>query len=142
MATFEELYSEMLNKSYYERVTMGKNCSEKVLYHIGRENDYDPDGLEAKAMLILMLRDVIGADGSFDEDEYDYLCEILEVGMDYDVILESMNDLDDGTRRWYKRFIAQAPQDIRYAFVALAILVCGSDGRISHEEHREIKKYL
>ena len=34
MADFDEIYEQILNASYYQRVSTGKNCAKKIKTHI------------------------------------------------------------------------------------------------------------
>ena len=142
-------YQTYLDAPYYKRVSLGKDCVEKIKDYIKSQfNDFKNSKEEdtfAIVSLIGSLRKFIGADGIFDEDEYEFLKDILESNFDYDSMLNALNNeffRDYKTTNILEALLDNAPRDVRLAFFELGLLICVADGRLTGDEQRIIEKMI
>ncbi len=144
-----ELYQQYLDLPYYRRVLIGKDCLKKIKRFLrskinGNNKIKDKDGF-ATIALIGSLRRFIGADGTFDQDEYEFLNDIFETNFDYDKMLELLNSDFFSSYKMSNSLGALldlAPNDIRISFVSLGMLICVADGMLTYEERRAIEKMM
>lgn len=143
--TLNEMYQQYLDMPYYKKVLVAKDCVEKLRKFY--EEFALKNGMEKEnAYMILLgsMRPFIGADGVFDTDEYEFICEVFESGADYDTFLNLYNDCfnDVSLTNAYRTVIQSADQEVRFAYVRLGILVCAADDTLTYKEQREIEKML
>ncbi len=140
MADFDEIYEQILNASYYQRVSTGKNCAKKIKKHVKEITNFSESRLNN--LILGSLRAVIGADDELSEDEYDYICDVLDIDMSFEQMFNFFYNMSNDDINLTKKFINALPEDERVSFIILAICICAADGEISHEEHRALKKYF
>lgn len=143
--TLNEIYQQFVDMPYYQKVLVAKNCVE-ILRKFHEKNALKYGHTKENAYMILLgsLRPFIGADGVFDTDEYAFICEVFELGVDYDTFLNLYNDIfnDVALTNAYRTVIQSADQEVRFAYVRLGILICAADDTITYKEQREIEKML
>ncbi len=145
--TLNEIYQEFLDLPYYQKVLIGQDCVatlkkffEKNMAKYGAKKKED-----AWIVLLGSLRPFIGADRVFDVDEYKFICEVFELGVDYDTFLNLYNTVafrEVSLTNMYRSIIQTAEQEVRFAYVRLGILVCAADDTLTYVEQREIEKML
>lgn len=149
MMDLGEIYQQYLDMPYFKRVYIGKNCLQTIKGFIKsrvRNNDEieNKDGVVI-VTLIGALRKFIGADGSFDQDEYEFLNDIFETNFDYDKMLDMLNSDFFKSYRTLNSLgllLDDAPDEVRQAFVLLGLLICVADGTLTYDEQRMIEKMM
>ncbi len=140
MAKLSEICKQTVSKPYAERVSIGKKALGKLTDCVEEVDDIDEEG--AKWTVLVWLRDVIGADGFFDEYEYRFLCDVFELEMEREELLEGFNSMSDEVRASWMQTIKTLSFEERMEFVRLAVCVCSADGKISRKERKFLKKYF
>ena len=145
MNELRKIYQDFLDMPYYKRVALGqdsvselKGYFEKVALKIGLKRD------NSTIVLLGSLRQFIGADGVFGQDEYDYICDVFELNFYYDAFLEMYNDLFGSYKMInnLRALMSTSPEKVRFAYARLGLLICCSDGELTVDEQKEFEKYL
>lgn len=141
----EEIYQQYLDMPYFKRVCIGQDCLQTIKRYIISQVKNNDKMEFAMITLLGTLRKFIGADGAFDQDEYEFLNDIFETHFDYDEMLELLNA---DFFRSYKIsnslgvLLECAPDEVRQAFVVLGLLICVADGTLTYDEQRIIEKMM
>ena len=143
-----ETYQMYLDAPYYRRVVLGKECVQEIMsYMVSQFKQVkNSKGQEEDASLITLigaLRRFIGADGNFNQDEYEFLNDIFETNFDYDKMLKMLNNdffRSYKTANTLGAMLDYAPDEVRYAFIRLGLLICVADGTLTVDEQRAIEK--
>ena len=145
-----ETYQMYLDAPYFRRVLLGKECVQEIKSYI-KSHFKDLENIKGKeegfatVTLIGSLRRFIGADGTFDQDEYEFLNDIFETNFDYDRMLEMLNSdffSSYKTTHTLGAMLDYSPENVRLAFVKLGLLICVADGTLTYDEQRIIEKML
>lgn len=143
MSNFREIYQQVLDAPYFTRLKVAKNDCEEIFKYLKRcDNSADSCEDKYKLMVLASLKPIIGADGVFSSDEFDFICDVFDVDFNYNKLLDFLNNISRKTELSFSDLLYVAPQNVKVAFVSLAISICAADGTITYEERREIEKYM
>lgn len=139
------LLKTCLNAPYYKKVAIGRQNIKLLADYIRSFKEspfYNANDTIANFVVLSALKPIIGADGVFDQDEYEYIRDVCDFDFDYEYVLDALNAFDSNVSRQLKNTFCYAPSDIKAAFCSLAIFICSVDGSISPEEQRAIADVL
>lgn len=143
MSNFREICQQVLDAPYFTRLKVAKKDCEEIFSYLKRsDNSADSCEDKYKLMVLASLKPIIGSDGVFSSDEFDFICDVFDFDFDYNKLLDFLNKISRKTELTFSDLLYAAPQNVKVAFVSLAISICAADGTITYEERREIEKYM
>jgi len=136
--TFDELFQSAVDKPQTQRVTDARENLATVLNYMTTLQD---KGYGAVATVALMCT-FVAADGKVSAGEFDFIQELLEGNIDYQVLCDSAQAaIDTNQMAEMDGIMDKAPKDIKKAFLCLCLDFIACDGNITRNEVELFKKY-
>ena len=141
MQKIGEIYQDYLNKTYKDRVKQGKEEIATVREGITNITKQFTNE-ELNYLIIMVCKNFIGADGSFSNNEFDFLKDTFGLSISYNELLANLNNLPISLKLQPKDFICSLDEQIKFALLRYGILLCVADGKLTVDEQTEIEKFI
>ena len=137
--TYDELLKAYLDLSEEKRIAIGREKTKTLIGYLDNALKDTSFGFTAYEILISTY---VGADGSIDEKEFNYIREIVGFNRDFKEFAENViSAYTDKNVEFMDKIIDASPAQIKSDFVALGLLIFSCNGEITKSEQLLLAKY-